>query len=146
MLHILSLLVLLCLVLKVEAKGRGGGRGNGVPLFFCLREGRCSGLEVFILHALFTLTSSLSSFFSKCGVASVTVTNVAAEGERRRWINLREFESSTRGKKKAAEENFQATGDLIILGTLCRCLRNFDGGSEEETVCTKKRTFKQRIM
>ena len=54
MLHILSLLVLPCLVSNIaEAKGRGGG--NGVSLFICLREGRCSGLEVFILHALVTL-------------------------------------------------------------------------------------------
>ena len=54
MLHILSLLVLPCLVsIIAEAKGRGGG--NGVSLFICLREGRCSGLEVFILHALVTL-------------------------------------------------------------------------------------------
>ena len=36
--------------------------------------------------------SRSSTFLSKCGVASVTVPNVAAEGER---INLRQLESST---------------------------------------------------
>jgi hypothetical protein len=46
MLHILSLLVLPCLISTAEAKG--------VSLFLCLREG-CSGPDVFLLHALVTL-------------------------------------------------------------------------------------------
>jgi hypothetical protein len=46
MLHILSLLVLPCLISTAEAKG--------VTLFLCLREG-CSGPDVFLLHALVTL-------------------------------------------------------------------------------------------
>jgi len=54
MLHILSLLVLPCLIWTAKAKGRRS-REKGVPPFHCLREGHCSGLEVFILHALVTL-------------------------------------------------------------------------------------------
>jgi len=50
--------------------------------------------------------SPSSAFLSKCGVASVTVSNVAAEGERRR--NLRQFESSTRGGF-SRRGRFQAT-------------------------------------
>ena len=33
---------------------------------------------------------------------------------------------------RAAEESFQATGDVIILATMCLCLCDCDGGSKEE--------------
>ena len=82
--------------------------------------------------------SPSSAFLSKCGVASVTVSNVAAEGERRR--NLRQFESSTRGGF-SRRGRFQATDPSCAVNSVTLTeevrRRRFESS-------TKRRTLMQR--
>jgi len=135
-----------------QPRQRGGAAGKRVfPHSTAFEKDTAQGWRSSFSMPWSLLTASRSSTFSsKCGVASVTVPNVATEGERRRRINWGSLNQAQQ-KDFQAEENFQATSDMIILGTLWLCLRDSDVGSEEgrqfeSSTKSKWRTFKQRIM
>merc|ERR1719341_518752 len=88
------------------------------------------------------LPASLSSaFLSKCGIASVTVSNVAAEGERR--MNLRQFQRRIFKQRKTFKQPNPscAVASVTLTGEVRR--RRFESSTKRRTFMQRK-TFKQR--